>query len=281
MQNQINQEYQILNRLQQNNNQSFFNTSVLPHHKKKNRYPNILTLERTRVLISCKKCIENEYHEEHDDYINANYVSSPSQNRFIACQAPLPSTIDNFWKMIWEQNVRLIVMLTKCNENGVVKSDKYFPDNELEKLKLDDFIIGCQSYQDGKIRIRELVMRRVGEGVERIIYHLQYCDWLDQGVPEDIDDIYKLVQIVGNGFQLFDSPIVVHCSAGVGRTGTFIAIYNCIVSLKLYGKCDICKTVKLLREERFGCITREEQYAFVYKIITEFINRCKQNFDNR
>jgi len=274
MQSRLTQEYQTLSRLQQKTKLHFI-TSTLPQNKPKNRYPNILTLETTRVPISCKRCNNNEgHHDEHEDYINANFVSSPTKNRFIACQAPLPSTIDSFWKMIWEHGVRMILMLTKCCENGVVKSEKYYPD-EYEKLKVDDMTIVCQSMQEGRLKIRELVVKKMME--ERTIYHIQYCDWVDLGVPEEVEDIFKMVQIVGNGFQLFDAPIVCHCSAGVGRTGTFISIFNCIADLRMYGKCDVYNTVKLLREERFGCITREEQYIFVYKAISEFINRCKMN----
>jgi len=107
------------------------------------------------------------------------------------------------------------------------------------------------------------------------LYHAQYLGWPDHSVPESANDIFPLIHLSDNVNRLFDctSPMVVHCSAGIGRTGTFISILNCIISISMHGMCDVAKIVEKLREERYGSITTKEQYKFIYKVIHAYISQ--------
>jgi len=286
LKNHIQREFLALNQKQkilQSSSSLCFQTATLPKNRDKNRYPNILALESSRVPLFCEACgnVKTAYACKNcqENYINGNYVSSPyHEKQFIACQAPIPNTFDSFWKMIWQQNVNLIVMLTPLEENGTLKSHLYFPSNEREALNFGDFSVYCISCSYDRIIIREFYVKctiRVNHEVKeevRRLYHIQYCHWPDHDIPESMEDIFSMVQMVDKVFSAIQSPIVIHCSAGVGRTGTFLAIYNCIASLRLYGYCDIANTVQKIRGERYGSVSRESQYGYIYKVVMYYID---------
>jgi len=264
--------------------QSQFFTSSLQQNTPKNRYQNILAVEATRVKLYCDFC--HTLHSEsspsicnviNDDYIHGNYISSPVRDRhYIACQAPLPDTALSFWRMVWQNNVRLIVMLSKIEEDGLVKCHKYFPD-DFSAMFYGDYVISLCSktcLERDSIIVRELSLKNKNyPEEEKKVYHTQYCNWPDQSVPKSMDEIFSLIHMINNMNNIHQTPIVVHCSAGIGRTGTIISIMNCITSVRLYGCCDVGQTLLKLREERYGCVTAISQYKFIYKVILAYISK--------
>jgi len=279
---QIKKEYKLLKEKEKNKRYaiSHFLTSSLPKNINKNRYPSYPAYESTRVKIYCDHCNTLDTRKcdhDHDDYIHGNFVTSPLRERtFIACQAPLPNTMIHFWKMIWQNNISLVLMLTLFEEAGAVKCHQYFPTSS-EPFKMGDFVIQliCQTNQNNVI-IRELILKNIRcPNEEKKVFHAQYLGWPDHSVPESVNDVFPLIHLSDNVNRLFSctSPMVVHCSAGIGRTGTFISILNCIISISMYGTCDVAKIVEKLREERYGCITSKEQYKFIYKVIHAYISQ--------
>jgi len=253
----------------------------------KNRYKNIPAYEATRVKLLCDFC--QMHHQEsstcsnlcnmvNDDYIHGNYISSPLRDKhFIACQAPLAQTALSFWRMIWQHHVGLVVMLTLIEEDGCSKCHSYFPDCFNNVMNFGDYLVllsSKTSLESGSIIIRELSLKNLRyPDEEKRIYHAQYCNWPDQSVPESIDEIFSLIHMMNNVNNVNHSPIVVHCSAGIGRTGTIIGIMNCIISIRLHGNCDVAQTILKLREERYGSVTAISQYKFIYKVILAYISK--------
>jgi len=270
------------------NPSSSFKTGLLPENKKKNRYPNVLPLESTRVHLYCNDCYTRNQCTQNvptrctcqeENYINSNYVSTPLSDiigrYFIASQCPLSNTYESFWR-IWQNNIHMIFMLSDFVEDGVLKCNQYFPIIPHQENQYGNFKLKLNSVLEQKILIREFTLKNMYHQNEpsRKVYHVQYAHWPDHGVPQNIEDVLSMIQISENFFNHYRSPIVVHCSAGIGRTGTFISIYNCINSLRISGECNIERIVQKLREERYGSVTREMQYEFIYSVVVFYMNLC-------
>jgi receptor-type tyrosine-protein phosphatase epsilon len=279
---QIKKEFsQLTLKLKQSTNPMSFKTALLPENKKKNRYPNVLPNESCRVHLSCNKCHSTKctqtcYSCQEENYINSNYVSTPlSENYgrfFIATQCPIPNTYETFWRMIWQKNVGMIFMLGNFVEDGVLKCNQYFPVTPQE-IQYGSFKVRLNAIYDQHLLVREFTIKNMYSNEPcRKLYQVHYTRWPDHGVPEMMDDVLSMIQIAENFFIQYDSPIVVHCSAGIGRTGTFISIFNCINALRLSGECNIMNTVEKLRQERHGSVTRESQYEFIYSAVLHYIN---------
>jgi len=272
------EEFEALNILHQANFNDFgerllkFPSAMTFYTNKKNRYPNILPKEQTRIRLSVIPGVEGS------DYINANLLT----DSYIACQAPLPATFGDFWRMVWEQDTAVIVMLTKLSENGYVKADKYWPDEIGETLTFPLIAVTLVSVyrsEDVDIIIRVLTLRD-SMGSERTVVQLQYLGWPDFGVPDSSDGILQLIEItnlykefgVGNNL---NGPIVVHCSAGCGRSGSFIAIHQLLEQYnsgcKISLKPTIFNAVSLMRTQRDGMVQTKEQYNFVYKVLRDYL----------
>lgn len=231
---------------------------------RKNRYGNILPSGRTRVKIESNIC--------NSDYINANFVSGG----FIATQAPLLETIPAFWAMIWEQRVPFIVMLTRLVERGVRKADLYWP---TEKGR-------TECYAGGKLRvtlvnekvlafikIRYLVVEmKVVEGYSsHFVQHIQYLHWPDFGVPQSTTGISQILSRL-NKFWNQEQRIVIHCSAGVGRSGTLITaiiIDWCLQRGKKLRELNLVAIIKRIRDDRQGMVQNENQFKFLYRLLED------------
>ena len=225
-----------------------------------NRYPNILAMDSTRVRLS------------NGQYINANYVEILEGYKCIATQAPMLHTVDNFWHMVFENEISAIVMLTKLVENSRVKATAYWPsanymhtttDQKLTIKLLSDQVV------TPTIFIRNV---EVSDGTRsKVVKHIHFTGWPDFGVPDNYNDILAVVDMVldSSGFP------VVHCSAGVGRAGTFLAllIYNKAQREKINVK--VPQIIGRLREQRTGSVQTKEQFCFIYSCI-QYQNRTLQ-----
>ncbi|CAD5113913.1 DgyrCDS3072 [Dimorphilus gyrociliatus] len=208
--------------------------------------------------------------DEHSDYINASYVDGFEMEReFIAAQGPTKATINDFWRMIWECNTRIIVVLTRLLENGMRKCDKYWPEDSQDEF--DEITVKHSStthLANYLVRTFELKFREEKKNVEQ--YH--YVSWPDHGVPRNpavLLDFWRKVKQRYSRMCIV-SPILVHCSAGVGRTGTFMSLDYLINQANRDDEVDVKGCVKLLREQRIYSVQTLDQYIFLYYTLYEY-----------
>ncbi|XP_048583329.1 tyrosine-protein phosphatase non-receptor type 9 isoform X1 [Nematostella vectensis] len=245
---------------------------------RKNRYTDVLCVEETRVPLSPVD------EDDCSDYIHANFTDGYRQHKaFIATQGPLPNTTSDFWRMVWEQGAMVIVMITRCMERGRVKCRRYWP----EDGDCDDHVdlrvqhVETQEYEDHVERI--FTIDHVQTGQSRTIIHFQMTSWPDFGVPSSAESCLHILGLVrqaqasavlamGPSWKGHPSgpPIVVHCSAGIGRTGTFCTLDINVSRLQHEGVCEIVNTVKYLRTQRAHMIQTPEQYEFCHLAVLEF-----------
>ncbi|XP_054440523.1 tyrosine-protein phosphatase non-receptor type 3 isoform X2 [Pteronotus mesoamericanus] len=232
----------------------------LPQNLDKNRYKDVLPYDTTRVLL-----------QGNEDYINASYVNMeiPAANlvnKYIATQGPLPHTCAQFWQVVWDQKLSLIVMLTTLTERGRTKCHQYWPDPP-DVAEHGSFHIRCQS-EDCTIAyvFREMLVTNTETGEEHTVTHLQYVAWPDHGVPDDSSDFLEFVNYV-RSLRVDTEPVLVHCSAGIGRTGVLVTMETamCLIerNLPVY-PLDI---VRKMRDQRAMMVQTSSQYKFVCEAI--------------
>ncbi|XP_073540931.1 tyrosine-protein phosphatase non-receptor type 6 isoform X2 [Phyllobates terribilis] len=253
-----------------------------PENKSKNRYKNILPFDHTRVILH-----NGDPNVPGSDYINANYVTNqligedePSK-RFIASQGCLASTTGDFWQMVWQENSRVIVMTTKEIEKGRTKCVLYWPEAPGTK-EFGNFSVELYKEHEAmeyKIRVLRVTCLKDG-GKTREIFHYQYLSWPDHGVPTDPGGVLSFLGEVNRTQESIPAagPIIVHCSAGIGRTGTIIVIDMLVDTIQTKGlDCDIDvqKTIQMVRSQRSGMVQTEAQYRFTYAAIAQYIDSAK------
>ncbi|XP_067437919.1 receptor-type tyrosine-protein phosphatase beta [Thunnus thynnus] len=245
----------------------------LPENRGKNRYNNILPYDSTRVKLS--------YLEDDpcSDYINASYIPGNNYRReYIATQGPLPGTKDDFWRMVWEHGVYNIVMVTQCVEKGRVKCDQYWPADR-EPLYYGDLVIQMLSESVlPEWTIREFkITSESGCSYPRVLRHFHYTVWPDHGVPESTQSLIQFVRTVRDYVDRSPSTgaTVVHCSAGVGRTGTFIALDRVLQQMDSKGTIDLYGCIFDLRLHRQHMVQTECQYAFLHQCVRDVLRARK------
>ncbi|TSZ83246.1 Receptor-type tyrosine-protein phosphatase beta [Bagarius yarrelli] len=235
-----------------------------PENRCKNRYNNILPYDSTRVKLSC---LEDD---PCSDYINASFIPGNNFRReYIATQGPLPGTKDDFWRMVWEQNVHNIVM---------VKCDQYWPVDR-EPLYYGDLVVHMLSESVlPEWTIREFKIFCEGHlSYPRIVRHFHYTVWPDHGVPETTQSLVQFVRTVRDYIDRVSGsgPTVVHCSAGVGRTGTFIVLDRALQQLDSRGAVDIYGCVFDLRLHRTHMVQTECQYVYLHQCVRDVLRARK------
>ncbi|XP_032985874.1 tyrosine-protein phosphatase non-receptor type 20 [Rhinolophus ferrumequinum] len=241
-----------------------FNFGNEPRNRDKNRYRDILPYDSTRVPLG-----------ENKDYINASYIritNAGEEYFYIATQGPLPGTTDDFWQMILENNCNVIVMITREIEDRIVKCHHYWPISMKKPLELKNCYIVLENYQILQyfiIRIFQVV--RKSTGTSHIVKQLQFTNWPDHGTPAPVDGFIKYVRYVRRSH--LTGPMVVHCSAGVGRTGVFLCVDVVFCAIEKNFSFNIRNIVAQMREQRHGMVQTKEQYCFCYKIILEVLQK--------
>uniref|UniRef100_A0A3P8PML7 Receptor-type tyrosine-protein phosphatase C n=1 Tax=Astatotilapia calliptera TaxID=8154 RepID=A0A3P8PML7_ASTCA len=232
----------------------------------KNRYVDILPYDYNRVQLTTGNG------EPGCDYINASFVDGFKESKkYIAAQGPKEETINDFWRMIWEQQSSIIVMVTRCEEGNRVKCAQYWPSPDRETELYEEFIVKLNSedhYPDYTIRRLSLTNKRE-KNSEREVTHIQFMSWPDHGVPGEPHLLLKLRRRVNAFKNFFSGPIVVHCSAGVGRTGTYIGIDAMMEGLESEGRVDIYGYVVRLRRQRCLMVQVEAQYILIHQALLE------------
>nr|XP_057923403.1 receptor-type tyrosine-protein phosphatase O [Doryrhamphus excisus] len=243
----------------------------LPVNRAKNRYTNILPYDFSRVKLM------SMHNDEGADYINANYIPGFKHAReYIATQGPLPETRNDFWKMVLQEKSPMVVMLTQCNERRRVKCDHYWPFTDEPVMYGEISVEMLTESESPEWTIRKFRLGYADETQD--VLHLNYTSWPDHGVPtvNAIESILQFVHIVRQQANRTKDPIVVHCSAGVGRTGTFIALDRLMQHLREHDFVDILGMVSEMRSHRLSMVQTEEQYVFIHQCILLMWQKKKQ-----
>ncbi|NXI34293.1 PTN7 phosphatase, partial [Galbula dea] len=238
----------------------------IPGHASKDRYKTILPNPESRV------CLRRAGNQEEDSYINANYITgyTGQPREYIATQGPMLNTVTDFWEMVWQEEAPLIVMVTNLQERKE-KCVRYWPEKE---GTYGPFAIRVQGVSECvEYAVRDLSIQLEGEC--RQVKHILFPSWPDQQTPESAKPLLHLVSKVEETLQAATSPgpIVVHCSAGIGRTGCFIATRIGCQQLKDKGEVDILGIVCRLRIDRGGMIQTSEQYQFLHHALALYASQ--------
>ncbi|XP_020031468.1 tyrosine-protein phosphatase non-receptor type 9 isoform X2 [Castor canadensis] len=259
-----------------------FHCSMSPGNLEKNRYGDVPCLDQTRVKLT-----KRSGHTQ-TDYINASFMDGYKQkNAYIGTQGPLENTYRDFWLMVWEQKVLVIVMTTRFEEGGRRKCGQYWPLEKESRIRFGFLTVtnlGVENMNHYKKTTLEI--HNTEERQKRQVTHFQFLSWPDYGVPSSAASLIDFLRVVRNQQSLAvssmgsrskgqspDPPIVVHCSAGIGRTGTFCSLDICLAQLEELGTLNVFQTVSRMRTQRAFSIQTPEQYYFCYKAILEFAEK--------
>ncbi|KAM7536152.1 hypothetical protein Aperf_G00000090774 [Anoplocephala perfoliata] len=261
-------------------------TSVarLPDNMSKNRYTNVFAYDHTRVILK---------NGRKSDYINANYVDGFCRPRaFIAAQGPKDTTFEDFWQMVWDENSNIIVMISNFVERGRRKCDQYWPSSgpqtygNISVQMLSENYLACyvarvflvKYVKCKKICVKcfifDFVLQHLGiyqSTKERIVRHYQYTDWRDFDVPPSPLPVLVFIKTTIKEWTPSRGPIIVHCSAGVGRTGTYICIESLIRQLEAENQVNIRGFLEHIRQQRMKLVQTEQQYAFIHDALREYL----------
>ncbi|XP_035524593.1 receptor-type tyrosine-protein phosphatase H isoform X2 [Morone saxatilis] len=251
--------------------------ALLPENKARNRFTNVLPYDWCRVKLTTSNPNVTS------DYINASYMPGYSSNReYIATQGPLPNTVNDFWTMIWEQRVKGIVMVTNCTEGGRTKCEQYWP-RDSESCHYGELLVTMRSeQQEPNWTLREFSVKHSNKSEERTVKHFHFTAWPDHGVPQGTEILIQFRGLVRQHIQRegAGTPTVVHCSAGVGRTGTIIALDVLLQQLEKERAVSINAFVHKMRLSRPHMVQTESQYVFLHQCIMDCLQPNDKTEEN-
>ena len=240
----------------------------------RNRYYDVSPFDKTRVRLK----------KGTNDYINASMVTTDKSNRrYILAQGPVSKTSSHMWQMVWEQNSKAVVMLNKTIEKGALKCHQYWPLSINKTMKFNDTELAVtllsEENHDNYV-IRRLELEKLdGTEASRTIFQFHYTSWPDFGVPESPDAFLEFMFEVQDYGVLENNvgPSVIHCSAGIGRSGTFALVETCTNNLQANIDFEVSEVLLDMRKCRMGLIQTPDQLRFSYLAITH----CGEALKNR
>lgn len=243
--------------------------ALLPQNASKNRYPDVLPFDHSRVILN------DLANSNRSDYINASTITDhdPRSPVYIVTQGPMPSTVADFWQMVWEQGSVIIVMLTRLLENGVASSARYWPEEGSAlhsnfEVHLVSEHIWCDDYL-----VRSFFLKNIKTNETRTVTQFHYLSWPENGVPPNARSLLEFRRKVNKSYRGRSCPIVVHCSDGIGRTGTYCLIDMVLNRLAKGAKeIDIAATLEHIRDQRGGSVKSKAQFEFVLEAIAEEVS---------
>ncbi|XP_075455733.1 tyrosine-protein phosphatase non-receptor type 12 isoform X2 [Ascaphus truei] len=244
---------------------------------KKNRYKDILPFDHSRVRLALKI----PPHES--DYVNANFIKGVhGPKAYIATQGPLANTVIDFWRMIWEYNVVIIVMACREFEMGRKKCERYFPSYGEQALSFGPFRISCETEQSRTdYFVRTLLLEFQNES--RKIHQFHYVNWPDHDVPSSFDSILDMISLMRDYQAHEDVPICIHCSAGCGRTGAICAIdytWNLLKARRIPEEFNVFHLIQDMRTQRHSAVQTKEQYELVHRAIAQLFEKQLQVYES-
>ncbi|CAH1243397.1 PTPRM [Branchiostoma lanceolatum] len=243
--------------------------SKKPGNVAKNRYKNIVSYDHSRVIL------QDQPSRPNSDYINASYIDGYDKVKaFVACQGPKQDTSRDMWRMVWQEGTACIVMVTNLVENGRAKCERYWPEenNEYENnvQTYGDITVTAEKVSTmADYALRLLQIQKAGVDEVREVLHFQYTSWPDYGVPKHPTSTINFVKRVKASIPRGAGPTIVHCSAGVGRSGTFITIAAMLDMIEEEGAINVHDFVDAMRENRMTMVQTPDQYAFIYTALLE------------
>ncbi|XP_043713351.1 protein-tyrosine-phosphatase PTP1 [Telopea speciosissima] len=273
MPEKISQEFELLqaNRIKKTDMSKSCRAAIDHTNREKNRYLDVLPFDQNRVLLNSSE----DRRSSGRDYINASFItasSTESISRFIATQGPLPHTFEDFWEMVIQHHCPVIVMLTRLVDNyKMVKCGDYFQAEDGPREFGNISIVTKWINDDTSLVLRQLEVKHIeSEELPWSVLHIQYPEWPDHGVPGDtlsVRAILKRIYHVPPNL----GPIVVHCSAGIGRTGAFCTILNTIQRILAgdMSALNLVNTITIFRTQRNGMVQTSDQYRFCYDAIID------------
>ncbi|XP_038638759.1 tyrosine-protein phosphatase non-receptor type 13 isoform X2 [Scyliorhinus canicula] len=238
----------------------------VPENREKNRYRDIVPYDKTRVRI------------EGHGYINASYIRMPfgsEEYLYIACQGPLPGTTNDFWQMIWENKADVIAMMTREHERGKVKCHRYWPDRMYKPIRVNRYHLMLENHQLlDSFEISALKMTDSETGEVHFVKHLKFMTWPDHDTPNSSEELVRFILYMREVHHR--GPIVVHCSAGIGRSGVLICTDVLLSLINKELSFDIMDIVREMRKQRHGMIQTKDQYLFCYTIVLEILESIQQ-----
>uniref|UniRef100_A0A3Q3GRE9 protein-tyrosine-phosphatase n=1 Tax=Labrus bergylta TaxID=56723 RepID=A0A3Q3GRE9_9LABR len=246
-------------------------------NKPRNRFNNVLPYDWCRVKLTSSDANETS------GYINANYMPGYNSSReYIATQGPLPSTVNDFWRMIWEQRVKGIVMVTNCKESGKTKCEQYWPGDS--KPHMYGELVVTIRYEQKELFwiLREFTVKHKNSSEERTVKHFHFTAWPDHGVPQGTEVLIRFRGLVRQHIERegTGAPTVVHCSAGVGRTGTIIALDVMLQQLEKERAVSINAFVYKMRLSRPHMVQTKSQYVFLHQCIMDSLQENERTAED-
>lgn len=238
--------------------------------RNKNRYGDVLPNPETRVILS------QVGDDDSSPYINANFVSGygGAQRAYIATQGPIASTASDFWRMIWEYKVEAIVMIANVMEGGRQKCFPYWPECTPHGKQFDLLqVVNTKESDFGDFKVSNFVVTHSTEKAAKLnVSHFHFTSWPDHGAPDATDGALRYIHAVRAQTRGSKAPIVVHCSAGIGRSGAFMATMTGIQELQNEWRVvDVLGIVSRMRKERGGAVQTFVQYLFIHQLLADYI----------
>ncbi|XP_077580775.1 receptor-type tyrosine-protein phosphatase N2-like [Stigmatopora nigra] len=236
---------------------------------KKNRSPAVVAYDHSRITLR----LENS--QGNSDYINASPIMDhdPRNPAYIVTQGPLPSTVADFWQMVWENGCVVIVMLTPLVENGVKQCYHYWPDEGSNLYHIYEVNLVSEHVWCDDFLVRSFYLKNMQTNETRTVTQFHFLTWLNQNVPETSRTLLDFRRKVNKCYRGRACPIIVHCSDGAGRSGTYVLVDMVLNKMAKGAKeIDIAATLEHLRDQRPGMVNTKDQFEFALTTVAEEVN---------